>query len=195
MVSSLTPCLSQVFRLADDRGEAPGAKSSAHLRNHAERAGMVATLGNFQIGGIARGGEHARGEFMVQVRLRGRARGVRSGLFCASLQHAFQLIRADHVIDFRDLLLNLLPVALHQASGHHQFLGGAEFLVLGHFQNGVDGFLLGGFDEGASIDDDDVSLVGARRKLDTPGAPGFPASPRCPQDSWDSPDSPFRLWA
>ena len=38
-------------------------------------------------------------------------------------------------------------------------------LVLRHLQDGVDGFLLGGIDEAARIDDDDVGVGRVRRQL------------------------------
>ena len=41
----------------------------------------------------------------------------------------------------------------------------ADFLVLGHFENGVDGFLLGRIDEAAGVDDEHVGLIGMRREL------------------------------
>jgi len=37
--------------------------------------------------------------------------------------------------------------------------------VLGHFKDGVHGFFLSGFDEAASIDDQNFGLVGARSKF------------------------------
>jgi len=64
---------------------------------------------------------------MVQVRSAGVPVLCGWGGLCKH-QHAFQLIRADDVIDFRDLFQNLLPVALHQASGHYQFPAVPNFL-------------------------------------------------------------------
>ena len=40
------------------------------------------------------------------------------------------------------------------------FFAAARGLVAGHFQNGVDGLLLGGVDEGAGVDDEDFGLFG-----------------------------------
>src|SRR5205809_7889652 len=42
--------------LGDYRFEAPAAKGAAILRNHAERAGMIATLGDLDIGEVLRRG-------------------------------------------------------------------------------------------------------------------------------------------
>ncbi len=58
-------------------------------------------------------------------------------------------------------LLNLVAEALDQASGNDEFLGLAAGFVRGHFEDGVDRFLLRAFDEGAGIDDDDVGVFGA----------------------------------
>ena len=38
--------------------------------------------------------------------------------------------------------------------------GRAGGLVAGHFEDGVDGFLLGGVDEAAGVDDEDFGLFG-----------------------------------
>ncbi len=70
---------------------------------------------------------------------------------------------ADDGVYFRNLLADFAAVALGQASGDDQSLGAAEFLVFGHFQNGVDGFLLRRLDEAARIDDKDVRLARTRR--------------------------------
>ena len=61
--------------------------------------------------------------------------------------------------------MDLVAVALDQASGDDQLLGAADLLVLGHFENGVDGFLFCGIDEAAGVDDEDVGLIRMRRQL------------------------------
>src|SRR6202008_1355582 len=49
--------------------------------------------------------------------------------------------------------------------GHNQFFRRAEFLVLGHFKNRVDRFLLRRSDKAAGVDDEDLGFVGVRGKL------------------------------
>ena len=59
--------------------------------------------------------------------------------------------------------LGLMP--LHQAAGDDQLAGTANLLVFSHFEDGVDRFLLGGVDETAGVDHQDVGLVGLMRQL------------------------------
>ena len=44
---------------------------------------------------------------------------------------------ADHCVDFGNLLSDFVAVALDHAAGNDQLPRPAEFLVLGHFQNGI----------------------------------------------------------
>src|SRR5262249_28899648 len=67
-------------------------------------------------------------------------------------------------VDLGYLLPELGVVALRQAAGDHQALGAAGFLLARHLQHGVDRLLLGPVDERASVDDDDVRLLGVRRE-------------------------------
>ena len=60
-------------------------------------------------------------------------------------------------------LEDLLPVALGQTAGHHQAPADAVLLVVGQFQDHVEGFLGGLLDETAGVDDDRVGLCGVFR--------------------------------
>ena len=62
-------------------------------------------------------------------------------------------------------LADIAAVAFHQAAGDDQLAGAADFLVLGHLQDGVDRFLLGGVDEAAGVDHQDVGLIGMGGQL------------------------------
>ena len=55
--------------------------------------------------------------------------------------------------------------ALKHAAGDDQPAARTVLLVLGHFQNGVDRFLLGLVDEGAGIDDEHVGVAGVAGQL------------------------------
>ena len=70
------------------------------------------------------------------------------------------LAGAKDNVDFGNLALQFVAVALGQTSGHDQPAARPIFLVLCHLQNGVDGFLLRPVDERAGVDHDHV---GARR--------------------------------
>ena len=59
----------QARRFHDHRLEAPAAELAAILRDHAERAGMVAALGDLDVGVMARGGQNARRQVVIEIRL------------------------------------------------------------------------------------------------------------------------------
>ena len=128
---------------------------------------MIAAFGDFDVSGVARRGEQARrGVVIEEYRQARRARG-RSArrLAVDGLNDVFDLAGADDRVHFGNLLANLVAKALDQAAGDDQALRAAEFLVFGHLQDGVDGFLLRRLDEAAGIDDEHVGFVGARRQF------------------------------
>ena len=88
---------------------------------------------------------------------------VRAQFAFAGGENIFDFAGADDGVHFGNLLANFVAVALDQASGDDQLLRAAEFLVFGHFEDGVHGFLLRGRDEAAGVDDEDVGFAGARR--------------------------------
>ena len=76
-------------------------------------------------------------------------------------KNILQFTGAYNGVDLRNIFLNLVAEALDQASGYNQLLGLASGLVRGHFEDGVDRFLLGAFNERAGIDYNDVGILGA----------------------------------
>jgi len=70
------------------------------------------------------------------------------------------LAGADDGVDFRDVFLDFVAVALDEASGYDEALCCAGSLVLHHFEDGVDGLLLGGIDEGTGVDDENLGVFG-----------------------------------
>ncbi len=78
-------------------------------------------------------------------------------------EDCFEFAGADDGVDFRDVLLDLVAVALDQAAGDDDALGFSAvlFLVLHHLEDGVDRLLFGGVDEAAGVDDDDLSVFGS----------------------------------
>ena len=82
-----------------------------------------------------------------------------------STQNLLQLAGADHRIDLRNVLLDFVAIAFHQAAGNDQLLRPAADLVLRHLQDRVHRLLLGRVDERAGVHDDDVGVFGARRDL------------------------------
>ncbi len=82
-------------------------------------------------------------------------------------QDAFELAGADDGVDLGDVFADLVAVALDEAAGDDDALGFAAvgLLVLDHLEDGVDGLLLGGVDEGAGVDDDDLGVGGVGGEL------------------------------
>ncbi len=78
---------------------------------------------------------------------------------------AVELVGADEGIHLGHLFADVAAVALDQASGDDQLLRAADFLVFGHFEDGIDGLLLSRIDEAAGVDHKHVGLVRMRREL------------------------------
>ena len=88
-------------------------------------------------------------------------------LALAQRNDLFKFVRADQRIHFRQVLLNVSPIPLHQAAGDDQFLGPAGLFVLGHLEDGVDRFLLRRVNKTTGVDDDNFGLFGMRGELMT----------------------------
>ena len=76
-------------------------------------------------------------------------------------ENLFQFAGSNDGVDFRNVLLDLVAEAFDQASGDDEFFRVAAGFVGSHLEDGVDRFLLRAFDEGAGVDDDDVSVFRA----------------------------------
>ena len=71
-----------------------------------------------------------------------------------------QFAGADYCIDFGNVLLDLVAVALDEASGNDELLSLAAGLKTGHLEDGIDRLLFGRIDEGAGVDDQHVGGFG-----------------------------------
>jgi hypothetical protein len=80
-------------------------------------------------------------------------------------EDGFEFSGADYSVYFGDVLLDLVAVALDETAGDDDALGfssvGAADFVLDHLEDSVDGLLLGGVDEAAGVDDDDLGVFGS----------------------------------
>jgi hypothetical protein len=86
-------------------------------------------------------------------------------LALAESDDLLQFIRADQRVDFRQVLLDVATISFDQAPCDDQFFGAAGLFVLGHLQDCVDGLLLRGIDETASINDDYFGFIGTWSQL------------------------------
>ena len=93
----------------------------------------------------------------------------RGRLQAGSGQNAVQFARAEHRVHIRYISANLIAVAFDQAARNDQLLCAASVadLVIRHFQDRVDAFLLGRIDERAGVDDDDVGVLRGWSQLRT----------------------------
>ena len=191
----------ELLRFGDDGLEAARAEFAAQVGNDAEAAGVVAALGDFDVGRGARRGEKARGGFVVEVGgqqvrcalpvvaaeaalalamvafgaalravgvldesvqrptcafracdslpdrvsawtagedVEGRRRGGRVGRDAGGFEDGFELAGADDGVDFRDVFLNFVAIALDEAAGDDELACAALGLVAGHLEDGVD---------------------------------------------------------
>ena len=71
--------------------------------------------------------------------------------------------QAHHGVHFRNLLHDLLLVALGQAAGDHHLQVGVGLLVLAGREDVLNGLGFGAFNEAAGVDDDAVGLRKLRR--------------------------------
>ncbi len=156
----------QPRRFADHRFEPAAAKLSAILRDHAEGAGMIATLGDFDVCEMFRRRQHARRQVVIQILLEWICSGRGRHAF-AQLRDPLQLIRPDHRIDLGHVLLNVGAITFHQTTRDDQALRAPGLLVLRHFENGVDRFLLRRIDKAARVDHDHIGVGWMRRQLMT----------------------------
>ena len=158
--------------LGDDAFDGATAVAAADLRDDAERARMVAALGDFHVRGVLRREAETRG---VEIGNVGRARGdevfrdlaggavfgVETFDNGSDLGH---LVEADERIDFVvERRGKVFGETLRHAAGDDEFLLLAAFFhaaVLMHLKDVADGFFLGGVDEGAGVDDDHIGQLG-----------------------------------
>jgi hypothetical protein len=73
--------------------------------------------------------------------------------------------RAEQRVDLRNLLPQLVAIALGEAAGDHEAPAPAIFFVLRHLEDGVDRLLLCLVDEGAGVHDEHVRVSGVARQL------------------------------
>ena len=165
--------LGQTFDFAEDVGFGAGAVRAADFRNRAERAAVRAALADAGVRGVGRGGQHAVvGVVGVVVHAVGLAHAAKR-LF-QRVGQLLILVDAHQQVDFRNLLHQILLVALGKAARDHQRTALADLLVPRHVENRVDGLLLRRRDEPAGVHHQHIRLRGIVRQL-------IPVLPQQPQ--------------
>ena len=135
-LTSFTPC-SPPPDLRHDRRHRTASKAPPHLRNDTKAAGMVATFGNFHIGGVVGCRQNPWISVAVEVLFasfiswRHRHRSLAGSWQACRMP--WKLVGSDNCIHFRYRLEDLLPVSRDQTAGHDQSTATSAFLLLGHF--------------------------------------------------------------
>jgi len=140
------------------------------LRNDAEGAGVITTLGNLDVGHVIWGEAKSwRGVVGNVARLGGDGveRAILSEVSFKSLADdggdIGDLVEADEGIDFREETGEVFLKTLGKAAGDDDFLffaGGVFLAGVDGFDDGADGFVLGDIDKRAGIDDEGIREFG-----------------------------------
>src|SRR5687768_17208790 len=96
-----------------NRFESAAAVFAPVLRNHAERAWVIAAFGNFDVSEVPGRREDTGCEVVIQVR----RDCVTRGFTFAELDDFLQLVSADQRIDLRQVLLDVTAIAFNKAPG------------------------------------------------------------------------------
>ena len=155
------------------RGHRPAALGAADGRDDAEGALVVAALADLQVGAGPGGGQQPGAVLVVEVArvplwLEQPVRGP------DHFGDVLDVPGAQAGVDLRHVGQQLVPVALHHASGHQQLAAGAGLLVGGRLEDGLDALLLGAFDESAGVDHQHLGLGRIR-------GDGEPLEPQVPE--------------
>ena len=157
--------LGERLRLGDQFLHLPAAVMAAQLRNDAERAIVVTALGDLEIGILLRRRQDA-------ARLVQRDADVIEALIFLPVQDLLRRVdnvviraRAEHAVDLRHLVHDLLLIALGQTAGDEDLPDTALLFERAHRQNMVDGLFLGRIDEAAGVDNHQLRSIGIRQNF------------------------------
>src|SRR5438034_1182676 len=105
LVRMATPGMVRRIRSMSFRKMSPAAEFATVLRNHAEGARVVATLGNFHVREVPGSSQHARREVVIEVGLDGTGSGFDA---FAERHDLLDLVGADDGVDLRHLAPDLV---------------------------------------------------------------------------------------
>ncbi len=152
-------------RLGDERLDRPAPLLPAHLRDRAERAGVVAALAHFQVRVAPPLREHSGSGLVVESRRERLVGEPRKGRQAGGrFRRALELVQADEGVHLGDLRRELAPVLLHHAARDDDAVDLPPPLALHLLEDRVDRLFLGAVDEAARVDEDD-SRGGVRHDL------------------------------
>ena len=136
------------------------AVAPAQMGDDAEGAEIVAALGDLDVGIVLRRREHAPGLVCRGIDVAELADGLAA--VQQAVRHGDDVVIAacaEHAVDLRHLLQDLVLIALRQAACHEQSADAALLLQRAHGENVVDGLALGRVDKAAGVDDHEIRAV------------------------------------
>ena len=143
----------ELLRFAHQPLERLGPVPAAHQGYRAERATMVAPLGDLEIA-------YVRAVTEIPAYARVRPDRIRNQPACRKLRHQFvEIPEPQEEIHFRHIITELFPVALHEATDRDDRLHAPFPFERGGFEHRLDRLALGGVDEPTRIDQDNVRLI------------------------------------
>ena len=148
------PSLDELLDLPQDRGSRARALVAPEARDCAEAAAPVAALRHLDVGDGA-GRQRPR-----QLEQAGFGAAVRPGSQCDPRRRGSEErgAEAGNEVDLRQGVGQLLSVALGHAAGHDE--AGTAGLELTEGEHDIDRLLTSGLDEGAGVDDHELSFRG-----------------------------------
>ena len=162
----LHPGVCQLARLGEDILHAAAAVLAAQVGDDAESAAVVAALGDAEVGIVAGRGEHAVKLLDGTVDVGEAARALPGHQLAQGGDDVAVAAGSHHAVDLRELVDDLLLIALGETSRDEDLAEPAVRLELRHRQNGVDGLGLRAVNEAAGVDDHGVGALGLLLQLD-----------------------------
>ena len=153
----LHPGIGQRLGLLQQMIHGAAAVAATKFGDDAEGAAVAASLGNLQIGGIGRRGDHPLPVVIGPVNPLKVLRPLPGHQLLHGGNHIGVAAGSQHAVHLGQFLTNVIGVALGQASGHQQLLQLAGLLELGQLQDIFNGLALGRLNKPAGIQHRHVS--------------------------------------
>lgn len=148
---------------ATERGARPGDRSDAFREVGGGRSDLLRVPGQGHRGVLPFGGADREELAPVARGVRGVDTTVEDGL--EPVGDVGVVVESEDSVRLRQGLGEVLAVALGHTADRDDGLGSAVILQIVGFEEGIDGVLLGGFDEAAGVDDGDIRVGGVLDEL------------------------------